>query len=152
MIHDGPLSNDEIMELIVKQLQQCPTPPQPQPTTPSTAPAAKTPDPNCTSGPRTMEVLMVGNSYTQYNNLKNKVRDYASANGYTLNIQAHTPEGETFSGHVNSAPKNKRYDVVVLQEQSLLPAFGPQQVKEDVLPFARQLYQKYSGMSRSKDK
>ena len=38
MIHDGPLSNDEIMELIVKQLQQCPTTPQPQPTTPSTAP------------------------------------------------------------------------------------------------------------------
>jgi len=85
-------------------------------------------------------VLWIGNSYTYGNDLPKMVEQLAANDGKTIRYDQHTNGGWTWGKHAASATtinkiKSKKWDVVVLQEQSQLPAFGEHQVcAESVAP------------------
>jgi len=101
----------------------------------TTAAPVPTRDP---SEPRT--VLWIGNSYTYGNDLPRMVQSLAQNDGKSIQYDSHTNGGWTWGKHAASATtinkiKSKPWDVVILQEQSQLPAFGEQQVcMESVAP------------------
>jgi hypothetical protein len=92
-----------------------------------------------------LKVLFLGNSYTHYNDLPNKVKAMAAASGKNVNFDQVTPGGETFQGvsvtlisfdlsskhfiflqhKTKSLGKisSQVWDVVVVQEQSQRPSF-----------------------------
>ncbi len=89
-------------------------------------------------------VLFLGNSYTQVNDLPKMLHDVAKAMGDSVAYDSNTPGGYTFQGHstdVTSIAKiqSRHWDYVVLQEQSQLPSFPPSQVLTDVFPYAHKL-------------
>jgi hypothetical protein len=86
-------------------------------------------------------VLFIGNSYTYSNDLPGMFTQLAASLGEEVETGMVAPGGFTFEGHVtNSATQNAiaqgDWDFVVLQEQSQRPAFPPEQVAEDVAPYA----------------
>ena len=90
---------------------------------------------------QTRNVLFLGNSYTQVNNLPQLTSDVAFSAGKTLNFESNTPGGYTLMGHfTNSVSLNKimqaNWDFVVLQEQSQRPSLPIEQVEVDVFPYA----------------
>lgn len=87
-------------------------------------------------------VLFIGNSYTEVNNLPQMVHDMAESMGDTLTFQSHTPGGCTFQQHVTGAApyvQQGGWDYVVLQEQSQLPSFPMSQFMNESYPYAQQL-------------
>ncbi len=88
-------------------------------------------------------VLFIGNSYTEVNNLPQMTADIAASMGHELHYQSNTPGGCTFQQHCHNQSmtliQQGGWDCVVLQEQSQLPSFPQQQVENEVFPFARQL-------------
>lgn len=89
----------------------------------------------------TTNVLFLGNSYTNNNNLPNLTKDLALSLGDTMYVEKNTPGGHTYNGHsTNSTSLNKiaqgNWDYVVLQEQSQIPSFPPSQVATDCYPYA----------------
>jgi hypothetical protein len=89
-------------------------------------------------------VLFVGNSYTERNDLPNMIADIATSFGNTLNWGANLIGGSSLSNHAsNSTTLDKiatgTWDVVVFQEQSQRPALSPASVATDVYPFAESL-------------
>jgi len=69
-------------------------------------------------------ILFLGNSYTYYNDLPGMLRNLASAAGVSATTSSNTPGGQTFEGHRASSIgtiNSGRWDVVVLQEQSVKP-------------------------------
>lgn len=91
-----------------------------------------------------IRVLFIGNSYTNYNNLPELIKQMAVQSGDTLEYTAHTPGGNTLQQHAaNSTVQNYiqagNWDYVVLQEQSQLPSFGDAQVASQVYPYATAL-------------
>ena len=92
---------------------------------------------------QSLNVLFVGNSYTQVNNLPQMVKNIASSMGDELNYQSNTPGGCTFYQHCynNSMAMicNGGWDIVVLQEQSQYPSFPQEQVEMEVFPYAQRL-------------
>jgi len=83
--------------------------------------------------PRT--VLWLGNSYTYVNDMPKMVQSLASHDGKTIIYDQHTNGGWTMGDHAASATSinkinSQKWDVVILQEQSQLPAFGEMQVCE----------------------
>jgi len=89
-------------------------------------------------------VLFIGNSYTQVNDLPALLQAIALANGDTLVIDSSTPGGHTFQNHTTNATTlakitSQQWSFVILQEQSQLPSFPPQQVSSQVYPYARAL-------------
>ena len=94
--------------------------------------------------PSVKKVLFLGNSYTQFNNLPELTRQFALANGDTLQYQSNTPGGYTFQNHFNNVSsveliQSQDWNFVVLQEQSQLPAFPDGQFYTDSYPFALSL-------------
>lgn len=92
----------------------------------------------------THRVLFIGNSYTYVNDLPSMLREVALSLGDTLIVSSVTPGGYTFNQHsVNpatlSAIQGGNWDVVILQEQSQIPAFSPAQVQSDCVPYAKKL-------------
>ena len=91
----------------------------------------------------TYNVLFVGNSYTEVNDLPGMVAQIASSMGDELNYQSNTPGGCTFSQHCSNRSmeliRQGGWDFVVLQEQSQYPSFPQQQVENEVFPFAQRL-------------
>lgn len=92
----------------------------------------------------TLNVLFVGNSYTNYNGLRNIVSDIATSQGNVLTTDQSTPGGYTLEGHTtNTSTQDKiaegDWDFVTLQEQSQKPSFSPSQVSATVYPFATEL-------------
>jgi hypothetical protein len=90
------------------------------------------------------KVFFIGNSYTYTNNMPVMLRDFATAKGDTLTYAMSAPGGYTFQQHTTNSTTlsgiySQQWDIVVLQEQSQMPAFPPAQVATDVYPFARQL-------------
>ncbi len=90
----------------------------------------------------TRKVLFIGNSYTYTNNMPLIVDSIASAMGDTLLYDSRTVGGYTLQQHsTDSVTINKifsqQWDVVIIQEQSQMPAFPPAQVDTEVYPFAR---------------
>lgn len=88
-------------------------------------------------------VLFIGNSYTDVNNLPSIVQQIAEDMGDQMTYQSNTPGGCTFSQHCTnnsmSLIQQGGWDVVVLQEQSQLPSFPPNQVSSECFPYAARL-------------
>lgn len=91
----------------------------------------------------TRNVLFIGNSYTEVNNLPQMIQKVALSAGQTLTYQSSTPGGCTFMQHCNNQSmtliQQGGWDVVVLQEQSQYPSFPQGQVEAEVFPYAQQL-------------
>lgn len=69
-------------------------------------------------------------------------RDFAAAKGDTLVYAMSAPGGYTFQQHTSlgatlTGIASQPWDIVVLQEQSQIPAFPPAQVATDCYPYAR---------------
>jgi hypothetical protein len=89
-------------------------------------------------------VLFLGNSYTAANNLPQMLSDIALSTGNTVVFNSNTPGGYTLQAHSTnqetlSLIESVGWDLVVLQEQSQLPALPIEQVEHMVFPFARKL-------------
>jgi PKD repeat protein len=87
------------------------------------------------------DVLFLGNSYTYSNNLPEVLYQLALSNGDTVNYDSNTPGGYTFELHSTNQTtiekiKERKWDYVVLQEQSQRPSFPPSQVAVEVYPYA----------------
>jgi hypothetical protein len=85
----------------------------------------------CCSGAlaRPLEVLFIGNSYVSVNNLPEVFAQIAAgASQEAPHVVMHAPGGQTLAGHCRDASLMKKleagFDVVILQEQSQLPAFA----------------------------
>lgn len=94
--------------------------------------------------PKIKKILFIGNSYTAVNDLPNWTKQVAESMGDTFEFTAISPGGTTFQRHstdpqVLSELASGNYDVVILQEQSQLPSFPPQQVESDCFPYAKDL-------------
>lgn len=92
----------------------------------------------------TKSVLFLGNSYTGSNNLPNLIANIADSKGDSLNYQSIAPGGFTLNGHTGNtgslnAIATGGWDRVVLQEQSQMPSFPPNQVATGTLPYAAEL-------------
>ena len=90
-------------------------------------------------------VLFIGNSYTHVNNLPQLVADMAASTGDTLEYDMSAPGGATLNYHYVfiTATREKirtgRWDYVVLQEQSQVPATSPPYFYDWVYRFAKLL-------------
>jgi hypothetical protein len=87
-------------------------------------------------------VLFIGNSYTEVNNLPQMISNMAQSTGDAITYQSHTPGGCTFQQHVSGAAsliQHGEWDYVVLQEQSQLPSFPLNQFMNESYPYAQQL-------------
>jgi hypothetical protein len=81
----------------------------------------------CTGRDGCLRVLFLGNSYTYVNDLPGTFAALARAGGHRVEVGMVAAGGETLAGHVASADTTARlqpgrWDVVVLQEQSEIPA------------------------------
>ncbi len=90
---------------------------------------------------QTYDVLFIGNSYTYSHDLPKMLHDLALSNGDTVNYDSNTSGGYTFELHTTNSNtiakiKEKKWDFVVLQEQSQRPSFPPAQVAVEVYPYA----------------
>jgi len=89
-----------------------------------------------------LEVLFIGNSYTAFNNLPAMLEELAgTSDGRTIRAVRHTFGGCTLKRHVEEKDAIGRirsgdWDVVVLQEQSLMPVVGRPLMHE----YARRLH------------
>src|SRR5262245_34632504 len=74
-----------------------------------------------------LHILFIGNSYTSVNDLPNVFAQLAKSGGHAVEIGVAAPGGWTLFAHARSAEtlnklKSSKWDVVVLQEQSEVPA------------------------------
>lgn len=94
-------------------------------------------------GQQTVNVLFIGNSYTEANNLPQMVQQMAASTGDQLTYESNTPGACTFSQHCSNRSMtlicNGGWDIVVLQEQSQYPSFPQSQVAAEVFPYAERL-------------
>ena len=77
-----------------------------------------------------LRILFVGNSYTYMNDLPGMFAHLARAGGHRVEAGMAAPGGWTLSTHARSAEtlnklKSSKWDFVVLQEQSQVPAIEP---------------------------
>ncbi|MBP5328232.1 MAG: T9SS type A sorting domain-containing protein [Bacteroidales bacterium] len=90
-----------------------------------------------------LNVLFIGNSYTEVNNLPKMTADIAQSRGNNITWSSNTPGGCTFYQHCSNNSmtliRQGRWDVVVLQEQSQYPSFPQSQVENEVFPYAKRL-------------
>ena len=87
----------------------------------------------CIRGPGAgscLHILFIGNSYTAVNDLPAMFAQLAKAGGHRVETGVAAPGGWTLSAHASSAEtlnrlKSSKWDIVVLQEQSQVPAVEP---------------------------
>ena len=97
-------------------------------------------------GDTPMKVLFIGNSYTPVNDLPSLVEALAeAAGGQRIESDQQLPGGFTFEQHVNNKKaiekiRQRKWDVVVLQEQSLFPILN----RESMHKYARILQEEIS--------
>ena len=77
-------------------------------------------------------VLFLGNSYTNVNNLPLLVKNVALSFGDTINTNQNTPGGYTYNLHTTNSTtlsliQSQQWDFVILQEQSQIPSL-PQSI------------------------
>jgi hypothetical protein len=92
------------------------------------------------------QILFIGNSYTYMNDLPDTFSELSSAGGHTVEAGISAQGGWALSDHVNSEDTQKqisssKWDFVVLQEQSQIPAV-PFSRTEMMYPAARILVHK----------
>ncbi len=105
-----------------------------------------------TPQPAPLRVLFVGNSLTYQNDLPRMLGGVAKSRGHDLQIDVHAIGGYRLSQHATDArllAKLDRggWDLVVLQEQSLLPALAEARLETEVYAFARELCQRIRAAS-----
>jgi len=88
-------------------------------------------------------ILFIGNSYTYTNDLPTTFADLAGSGGHPVETGMAAPGGATLSDHVQSSDaldklKSSKWDIVVLQEQSEIPA-SQQSRTQSMYPAARVL-------------
>jgi len=88
-------------------------------------------------------VLFIGNSYTAANDLPFTFQQLAGAGGHAVETDSSTPGGYTLRQHLADADteaklKSKRWDFIVLQEQSEVPADATDRAQA-MYPAAREL-------------
>ncbi|MBI3551371.1 MAG: SGNH/GDSL hydrolase family protein [Elusimicrobia bacterium] len=86
-------------------------------------------------------VLFIGNSFTSVNDLPGTVSRVAKSRGDQVESEARAPGGQSLEGHAHDPItlekiREAKWDFVVLQDQSQRPAFSPEQVDKEVIPFA----------------
>jgi hypothetical protein len=74
-----------------------------------------------------LRVLFIGNSYTAVNDLPGMFATLSKAGGHSIQVGADAPGGFSLAQHLNSsdtleALQSSKWDFVVLQEQSQIPA------------------------------
>jgi hypothetical protein len=74
-----------------------------------------------------LHILFIGNSYTSVNDLPHMFAQLAKAGGHGVETGVAAPGGWTLAAHARSAEtlntlKSSKWDIVVLQEQSEVPA------------------------------
>lgn len=89
---------------------------------------------------RRLSVLFIGNSFTARNALPDMIARLAAARGSAMEYRLINVGGASLRTHWNkgdarAAIESKRYDVVVLQEQSTLPVKNDRRMKENVRLF-----------------
>ena len=88
-------------------------------------------------------VLFIGNSYTETNNLPQMIADIAQSMGEMMTFEKNTPGGCSFRQHCSNNSmaliQEGSWNIVVLQEQSQLPSFPQGQVEQECFPYAQQL-------------
>ena len=96
------------------------------------------------SGESKTRVFFIGNSLTSINNLPGLIVQLAKSRQHVMEYEMAAPGGYRFSQHaVDPATARKikegKWDFVVLQEQSQLPAFSKEKVQSEVYPYAKNL-------------
>jgi len=91
-----------------------------------------------------MRILFVGNSLTSANDLPGMVAQLARSRHVDIECDMSAPAGYTFAQHVADPALLQKisqgaWDVVVLQEQSQMPALSQTFVAQYVYPYAQQL-------------
>ncbi len=90
-----------------------------------------------------INVLFIGNSYTDVNNLPALIQQMGYSTGDTMRYQSNLPGGCNFIQHCTNNSMTLicqgGWDVVVLQEQSQAPSFPDFQVASECLPYAARL-------------
>ncbi|WP_444885762.1 DUF4886 domain-containing protein [Microbulbifer sp. PSTR4-B] len=89
-----------------------------------------------------LSVLFIGNSYTRP--LPTMIQSIAEINGTQITYRSLTPGGWTLRKHSESeetleAIHERKWDYVVLQEQSQLPSFPEEQRRKEIYPYAKKL-------------
>jgi hypothetical protein len=97
----------------------------------------------CGDDPACLRVLFIGNSYTYVNDLPATFAKLAQSGGQRVETGMAAPGGWSLSDHVKSTEtldqiKSSKWNFVVLQEQSQIPA-SEQMRARDVYPAARSL-------------
>ena len=87
-----------------------------------------------------LSVLWLGNSYTFVNDVPLLVSQLAAADGRSLEYDSHAESSWTWKLHASSEEtlskiSQRKWDVVVLQEQSRRPAYDSSQVCEESVPY-----------------
>ena len=96
------------------------------------------------SAQNSKNILFLGNSYTEVNNLPLLLKNMATSTGKNINYESNTPGGHTLQGHYNNSTSTSKiaqgnWDFVVLQEQSQIPSFPDNYVNTNMFPFAKKL-------------
>ena len=91
-------------------------------------------------GGEELNILWLGNSYTYKNDVPQLVSNLASADGIPIHWDSHTEGGWTWEMHASSEEtmakiRERQWDVVILQEQSLRPAYDKARVCRDTVPY-----------------
>jgi hypothetical protein len=89
---------------------------------------------------RSINLLFIGNSFTQRNNLPELIAEMAAARGVTIKHELISVGGASLRTHWNGGRAAKSieqggFDYVVLQEQSTLPVKNAQRMAENVRLF-----------------
>jgi hypothetical protein len=98
---------------------------------------------SCNCVPRTTRVLFIGNSYTKSGDLPSMFLELAKAGGHRVDVGTSLQGGWDLRDHLKEdravkALNSKKWQYVVLQEQSLIPAFEEERI-EKMYPAAREL-------------
>jgi hypothetical protein len=109
----------------------------------SCSPATKCKDSQDTSCTR---VLFIGNSYTFVNDLPNMFAKLAKSGGHKVEVGMSAQGGWLLADHIQSREtlnllNSKKWNIVVLQEQSQIPAVQQARSRE-MVPAARELVRK----------
>ncbi|MEG1543991.1 MAG: SGNH/GDSL hydrolase family protein [Tannerellaceae bacterium] len=88
-----------------------------------------------------VRVLLIGNSYTYFNDLPKTIQKIAATQGVNIAYTQFTPGGAYLAGHVKNekiiqAIKQGGWDYVIIQEQSAAPAMPTKTVIENTYPAA----------------
>lgn len=101
-------------------------------------------DTSAATVPATKKVLLIGNSYTYYNNMPRMIDSLAASIGENIECTAITKGGQTLKGHLENQKlidtlRHGGWDYVVIQEQSSNPAKTTREVISNVYPYAHTL-------------